>query len=65
MLNEDIAPDDVLRYGHYKFPTKQGGQKGGGEYEGWWKFGRVRDVALVDLSFSISKSPVPVLQIAY
>ena len=26
---------DTVRYGKYKFP------RGGGEYEGWWKFGRI------------------------
>ncbi len=35
VLNDENAPDDHHRYGHYKFPKEEG------EYEGWWKFGRV------------------------
>lgn len=36
VLNEENAPDDVHRHGSYVFPDKQGG-----EYDGWWKFGRI------------------------
>jgi len=35
VLNDENAPDDHHRYGHYKFPKEEG------EYEGWWKFGRI------------------------
>lgn len=35
-LNEEIAPDDVKRFGTYKFPDKHGP-----EYEGWWNTGRI------------------------
>ena len=36
VLNEENAPDEVNRFGQYKFPDKQGG-----EYEGWWRFGKI------------------------
>ena len=35
-LTAENAPDELRRYGAYKFP------KSGGEYDGWWKYGRVR-----------------------
>merc|ERR1712000_47177 len=35
-LNTEIAPDDVRRFGTYKFPDKHGP-----EYEGWWNTGRI------------------------
>lgn len=35
VLTEENAPDDVHRYSHYRFPN------GGGDYEGWWRFGRI------------------------
>eukprot|EP01094_Clydonella_sp_ATCC50884_P017236 TRINITY_DN2962_c0_g1_i1.p1 TRINITY_DN2962_c0_g1~~TRINITY_DN2962_c0_g1_i1.p1 ORF type:complete len:713 (+),score=283.44 TRINITY_DN2962_c0_g1_i1:127-2139(+) len=35
VLNDQIAPDDVTRYGEYSFPDEKG------KYDGWWCFGRI------------------------
>ena len=36
LLNEDNSGEDQIRFGKYKFPEKECG-----EYEGWWKFGKI------------------------
>ena len=35
-LNTENSGEDGIRYGTYKYPDKDAG-----EYEGWWKFGKI------------------------